>query len=123
MSRPTVFAVGNKAQLLALARRAAIGGESAMGNEPEFARILATLDATELLHQFAVLASGIACRRAPLHAVLEDAAAADPSPGRAPAGQPRRHVRVRGAWLPRCARWAHCAPTLSQMGPRMCWGC
>ena len=55
MSRPTVFAVGSKAQLLALARRGAIGGESAMGKEPEFAQILATPDATELLHRFAGL--------------------------------------------------------------------
>lgn len=79
VSRQTVFAVGTKAQLLALARRAAIGGDSLLGNEPEFARILATPDATELLHRFAALASGIARRWAPLQAVLEEAAASDPS--------------------------------------------
>jgi AcrR family transcriptional regulator len=79
VSRPTVFAVGSKAHLLALARRAAIGGESAMGNEPEFAQILATPDATELLHRFAGLTSGIARRWAPLQAVLAEAAASDPS--------------------------------------------
>jgi hypothetical protein len=42
-----VFAAGTKAQLLALAWDAAIGGESALGNEPEFAQILATPDPTQ----------------------------------------------------------------------------
>jgi AcrR family transcriptional regulator len=79
VSRPTVFAVGTKAQLLALARRAAIGGDSVLGNEPGFEQILATPDATKLLHRFAEMASGIARRWAPLHAVLEEAAASDPT--------------------------------------------
>src|SRR5215510_10055028 len=79
VSRPTVFAAGTKAQLLALARRAAIGGDSALGNEPEFEQILATPDATQLLHRFAEMTSGIARRWAPLHAVLEEAAASDPT--------------------------------------------
>ena len=78
VSRQTVFAAGTKPQLLALARRDAIGGESVLGNEPEFEQILATPDATQLLHRFAKLASGIARRWAPLHAVLEEAAASDP---------------------------------------------
>jgi hypothetical protein len=74
-----VFAAGTKAQLLALARRAAIGGESALGNEPEFAQILATPDPTRLLQRFAEMTSAIARRWAPLHAVLEEATTADPS--------------------------------------------
>jgi len=78
VSRPTVFAVGTKPELLALARRAAIGGEDALGNEPEFEQILATPDATELLRRLAEMTSGIARRWAPLHAVLEEAAASDP---------------------------------------------
>ena len=78
VSRPTVFAVGTKPELLALARRAAIGGEDALGNEPEFEQILATPDATELLRWLAEMTSGIARRWAPLHAVLEEAAASDP---------------------------------------------
>jgi AcrR family transcriptional regulator len=79
VSRPTVFAAGTKPQLLALARQAAIGGDSVLGNEPEFEQILATPDATTLLRRFAEMASGIARRWAPLHAVLEEAAASDPS--------------------------------------------
>ena len=78
VSRPTVFAVGTKPELLALARRAAIGGEDVLGNEPEFEQILATPDATELLRWLAEMTSGIARRWAPLHAVLEEAAASDP---------------------------------------------
>ena len=78
VSRPTVFAVGTKPELLALARRAALGGEDAPGNEPEFEQILATPDATELLRRLAEMTSGIARRWAPLHAVLEEAAASDP---------------------------------------------
>jgi len=77
VSRPTVFAVGTKAQLLALARRAAIGGDSVLGNEPELQEILAIPDAAELLRRFAKMASGIARRWAPLHAVLEEAATSD----------------------------------------------
>ncbi len=38
VSRPTVFAAGSKAQLLALARRAAIGGDAVLGNEPPWPR-------------------------------------------------------------------------------------
>jgi AcrR family transcriptional regulator len=79
VSRPTVFAAGTKAQLLALARRAAIGGDSVLGNEPEFAQILAIPDATKLLYQFTDMASAIARRWAPLHTVLEEAAASDPT--------------------------------------------
>lgn len=79
VSRPTVFAAGTKAQLLALARRAAIGGESVLGNQPEFEQILAIPDPARLLHRFAEMTSAIARRWAPLHAVLEEAAASDPS--------------------------------------------
>ncbi|MDR2987976.1 MAG: TetR/AcrR family transcriptional regulator [Nocardiopsaceae bacterium] len=78
VSRPTVFAVGTKPQLLALARRAAIGGEPDLGNQEAFTQILATPDPAELLRQFASLAAGIARRWAPLHSVLEEAAASDP---------------------------------------------
>jgi AcrR family transcriptional regulator len=79
VSRPTVFAVGSKAQLLALARRAAVGGDAVLGNEPALAEILAERDPAELLRRFAGLASGIAQRWAPLAAVLEEAAASDPA--------------------------------------------
>jgi AcrR family transcriptional regulator len=79
VSRPTVFAAGTKPQLLALARRTAIGGDSVLGNEQEFEQILAIPDATGLLHRFAEMTSGIARRWAPLHAVLEQAAPSDPS--------------------------------------------
>lgn len=79
VSRPTVFAVGRKAQLLALARRAAIGGDAVLGNEPTLAEILAEPDPAALLRRFAALTSGIARRWAPLHAVLEEAAASDPA--------------------------------------------
>jgi AcrR family transcriptional regulator len=79
VSRPTVFAVGSKAQLLALARRAAIGGNSVLGNEPVLAEILAEPDPVVLLRRFATLTSRIARQWAPLHAVLEEAAASDPT--------------------------------------------
>lgn len=79
VSRPTVFAAGSKSQLLALARQAAIGGDSVLGNEPVLAEILAEPDPAALLRRFAVMASGIARRWAPLHAVLEEAAASDPA--------------------------------------------
>jgi AcrR family transcriptional regulator len=79
VSRPTVFAVGSKAQLLALARRAAIGGDAVLGNEPAMTEILAERDPAELLRRFAGLAAGIAQRLAPLDAVLEEAAAGDPA--------------------------------------------
>ena len=78
VSRPTVFAVGSKAQLLALARQA-IGGDSVLGNEPALAEILAEPDPAALLRGFAPLTSGIARRWAPLYAVLEEAAASDPA--------------------------------------------
>jgi AcrR family transcriptional regulator len=79
VSRPTVFAVGSKAQLLALARRTAIGGDSVLGNEPILTELLAESDPAALLRRFAALASGIARRWAPLHAALEEGAASDPA--------------------------------------------
>ena len=79
VSRQTVFAVGTKPRLLALARQAAVGGDSILGNEAGFAQILATPDAIKLLERFAEMASGIARRWAALNAVLEEAAARDPS--------------------------------------------
>ncbi len=79
VSRPTVFAVGSKAQLLGLARRAAIGGDAVLGNEPALAEILADPDPAGLLRRFAGLTSDIARRWAPLDAVLEEAAASDPA--------------------------------------------
>ena len=78
VSRPTVFGVGNKAQLFALARqRAATGGRLA-ANDEGFQQLLAIPDAHRLLAEFAAFTAGISQRLGPLQLVLEQVAGTDP---------------------------------------------
>jgi AcrR family transcriptional regulator len=78
VSRPTVFGVGNKAQLFALARqRAATGGQLA-ANDEGFRQLLAIPDARRLLEGFATFTAAISQRLGPLQLVLEQAAGTDP---------------------------------------------
>lgn len=81
VSRPTVFAVGTKAQLLALARLKAIAGESPLGNDQRFQALLAITDPAALIASFARFTADIARRLGPLAAVLEQAAPTDPELG------------------------------------------
>lgn len=81
VSRPTVFAVGTKAQLLALARLKAIAGESPLGNDQRFQALLAITDPAALIVSFAGFTADIARRLGPLAAVLEQAAPTDPELG------------------------------------------
>ena len=82
VSRPTVFAVGTKAQLLALARLKAIAGESPLGNDQRFLpALLAITDPAALIASFARFTADIARRLGPLAAVLEQAAPTDPELG------------------------------------------
>jgi AcrR family transcriptional regulator len=81
VSRPTVFGVGTKAQLLALARLKAIAGEHPLSNDQRFAELLAITDPAELIAGFARFTADIARRLGPLAAVLEQAAPTDPELG------------------------------------------
>jgi AcrR family transcriptional regulator len=81
VSRPTVFAVGTKAQLLALARLKAIAGESPLSNDQRFQALLAITDPAALIASFARFTADIARRLGPLAAVLEQAAPTDPELG------------------------------------------
>jgi AcrR family transcriptional regulator len=78
VSRPTVFAVGTKAELLALARLEAIAGEHDITNDQRFRELLAIPDPNALLRRFAGFTADIARRVGPLAAVLEQAAPGDP---------------------------------------------
>jgi AcrR family transcriptional regulator len=80
VSRPTVFGVGGKARLFALAReRVAAGGSgSVSANDEGFLRLLAIPDARRLLEEFAVFTAGISRRLGRLQLVLEQAAGTDP---------------------------------------------
>jgi len=78
VSRPTVFAVGTKPELLALARLRAIAGDQPINNDQRFQELLHTPDPNELLRRFASFTADIARRLGPLAAVLEQAAPADP---------------------------------------------
>jgi AcrR family transcriptional regulator len=82
VSRPTVFGVGTKAQLLALARLKAIAGEHLVGNDQRFQALLAISDPSELIVGFARFTTDIARRLGPLSAVLEQAAPTDPELGK-----------------------------------------
>jgi AcrR family transcriptional regulator len=77
VSRPTVFAVGTKPQLLALARLKAIEGEHLVSNDQRFRDVLAIPDPHQLLRRFAAFTADIARRLGPLTAVLEQAAPGD----------------------------------------------
>jgi AcrR family transcriptional regulator len=81
VSRPTVFSVGTKAQLLAFARLKAIAGEHLVGNDQRFEEVLATSDPCELIAGFARFTADIARRLGPLSAILEQAAPTDPELG------------------------------------------
>ena len=78
VSRPTVFGVGSKAKLFALARqRAAAGGRVAASDEG-FLRVLANSDAHRMLQEFAAFTAAISQRLGRLEVVLEQAAGTDP---------------------------------------------
>jgi AcrR family transcriptional regulator len=81
VSRPTVFGVGTKAKLLALARLKAIAGEHLVGNDQRFQELLGISDPSELIATFARFTADIARRLGPLAAVLEQAAPTDPELG------------------------------------------
>jgi AcrR family transcriptional regulator len=81
VSRPTVFSVGTKAQLLALARLKAITGDHSASNDDRFQELLVVSDPHELIAGFARFTADIARRLGPLSAVLEQAAPTDPELG------------------------------------------
>jgi AcrR family transcriptional regulator len=78
VSRPTVFGVGTKAQLLTLARLRAIAGDHPLSNDQRLQELLAISDPAELIAGFARFTADIARRLGPLAAVLEQAAPTDP---------------------------------------------
>lgn len=78
VSRPTVFAVGNKAQLFALARQYAAAGGGLTANDEGFRRLLAIPEAQRLLQEFAVFTAAISRRLGRLQLVFEQAAGTDP---------------------------------------------
>jgi AcrR family transcriptional regulator len=78
VSRATVFGVGGKAQLFALARMHASTGGRLTANDERFERLLATPDAHQLLKEFAAFTAAISRRLGPLQLALEQAATTDP---------------------------------------------
>jgi AcrR family transcriptional regulator len=78
VSRPTIFAVGNKAQLFALARQHAATGGHLSTNDAGFTQILAITDPHRMLTEFAAFTAAISRRLGTLQLVLEQAAGADP---------------------------------------------
>jgi len=78
VSRPTVFGVGSKARLFALARQRAATGGHLTANDEGFRRLLAIPDARGLLEGFAVFTAAISQRLGPLQLVLEQSAGTDP---------------------------------------------
>ena len=78
VSRPTVFGVGSKAQLFALARQRAATGGHVTANDEGFQQLLAIPDARRLLTEFAAFTAAIAQRLGPLQLVLEQTAGTDP---------------------------------------------
>jgi AcrR family transcriptional regulator len=78
VSRPTVFSVGNKAQLFTLARQHAATGGSLTANDEGFQQLLAIPDAHRLLEEFAAFTAAISQRLGRLQLVLEQAAGTDP---------------------------------------------
>lgn len=81
VSRPTVFSVGTKAQLLAFARLRAIKGDHSLSNDERFQALFLLADPHELVAGFARFTADIARRLGPLSAVLEQAAPSDPELG------------------------------------------
>ena len=78
VSRPTVFGVGSKAQLFALARQRAVTGGHVTANDEGFQQLLAIPDGRRLLTEFAAFTAAIAQRLGPLQLVLEQTAGTDP---------------------------------------------
>ena len=78
VSRPTVFGVGSKAQLFALARQRAATGGRLTANDDGFQQLLAIPDGRRLLEGFAAFTAAISQRLGPLQLVLEQAAGTDP---------------------------------------------
>jgi AcrR family transcriptional regulator len=81
VSRPTVFAVGQKAMLLKIARDRAIAGDDdprGIAQRPDFGAIAAAPDAESSLRAFATISASILRRFADLNEVLRQAAAIDP---------------------------------------------
>jgi AcrR family transcriptional regulator len=78
VSRPTVFGVGTKAQLFALARQRAATGGRLTANDEGFQQLLAIADGHRLLTEFAAFTAAISQRLGRLQLVLEQAAGTDP---------------------------------------------
>ncbi|KIA61740.1 TetR/AcrR family transcriptional regulator [Nocardia vulneris] len=78
VSRPTVFAAGNKAQLFALARQYVDNDGDVTEADSTMAQILTIDDPRRLLERFATHTAAIMRRARPLQAVLEQAAGTDP---------------------------------------------
>ena len=78
VSRPTVFGVGNKAQLFALARQRAATGGRLTANDEGFQQLLTIPDAHRLLEEFAAFTAAISQRLGRLQLVLEQVAGTDP---------------------------------------------
>jgi AcrR family transcriptional regulator len=78
VSRPTVFGVGNKPQLFALARQRAATGGQLTANDEGFQKILAIPDGHQLIKEFAAFTAAISQRLGRLQLVLEQAAEIDP---------------------------------------------
>jgi AcrR family transcriptional regulator len=77
VSRPTVFAVGSKAQLLKLARDIAIAGDDELGavaDRPAFADIAAATTAQDVLRAYARVSAHIGRRFGALNEVLRERA-------------------------------------------------
>ncbi|MEY9855833.1 AcrR family transcriptional regulator [Catenulispora sp. GAS73] len=77
VSRATVFGVGGKAQLFALARMHAASGGRLTENDKRFVQLLTIPDARQLLGEFAGFTAAISQRLGPLQVVLEQAATTD----------------------------------------------
>ncbi|MGX1776727.1 TetR/AcrR family transcriptional regulator [Nocardia brasiliensis] len=78
VSRPTVFAAGNKAQLFALARQYADNDGDVTEADSTMAQILTIADPRRMLEQFAKHTAAIMQRARPLQGVLEQAAGTEP---------------------------------------------
>ncbi|MFI7000536.1 TetR/AcrR family transcriptional regulator [Nocardia sp. NPDC050175] len=78
VSRPTVFAAGNKAQLFALAHQHVANDSGATEPGETIAEILTIADPRLLLEQFAAHTAAVMRSLRPLQAVLEQTAGTDP---------------------------------------------
>jgi AcrR family transcriptional regulator len=81
VSKPTVFAVGSKAQLLKLARDAAIAGDHdpiPMSQRPSFLDVVNASDSEQAIRGFARFSAGIAGRFSAINEVLRQASTSAP---------------------------------------------